>query len=98
MYISTAVFSKPGGLTTTEAIVSDLPFIVFGPLPGQEYANTSFILENDVGTFISTEDRIEYILNNLQKNPDSFDNMIENIKKIKKPNAAQDISRIILKD
>ncbi len=98
MYISTAVFSKPGGLTTTEAIVSDLPFIVFGPLPGQEYANTSFILENDVGTFISTEDRIEYILNNLQKNPDSFDNMIENIQKIKKPNAAQDISRIILKD
>ena len=98
MHVSTAVFSKPGGLTTTEAIVSDLPFIVFGPLPGQEYANTSFILENDVGTFISTEDRIEYILTNLQKNPNSFKNMIANIQKIKKPNAAADISKIILKN
>ncbi len=97
MYISTAVFSKPGGLTTTEAIVSELPFIVFGPLPGQEYANTSFILENEVGTFISTEDRIEYTLTNLQNNPDSFNNMIANIKKIKKPNAAADICKIILK-
>ena len=98
MYISTAVFSKPGGITTTEAIVSELPFIIFDPLPGQEYANTSFVLENEVGTFISTEDRIEDILNNLKDNPDSLNNMITKIKKIKKPNATNDICNIILKD
>lgn len=98
MSISTAVFSKPGGLTTTEAIVSNLPFIVFGPLPGQEYANTSFILENDIGTFISTEDRIEYILKNLKKNTDSFNEMKNNIQKIKKENATIDICNILLND
>ena len=97
MSISTAVFSKPGGLTTTEAMVSELPFIVFGPLPGQEYANTSFILDNEIGTFISTEDRIEYILNNLQKNPEAFDKMRNNLKKIKKPNSAENIVKTILK-
>ncbi len=97
MSISTAVFSKPGGLTTTEAMVSELPFIVFGPLPGQEYANTSFILDNEIGTFISTEDRIEYILNNLQKNPEAFEKMRNNLKKIKKPNSAENIVKTILK-
>lgn len=96
MSISTAVFSKPGGLTTTEAMVSELPFIVFGPLPGQEYANTSYILENEVGSFISTEDRIEYILENLKKNPKSFSIMKENIKKIAKPNSTKDICEILL--
>lgn len=98
MHISTAVFSKPGGLTTTEAIVSELPFIVFGPLPGQEYANTAFILENEIGTFISTEERIEYILLNLKKHPESFDEMRKNIKTIKKDNSSKDIAKIILKN
>lgn len=98
MHISTAVFSKPGGLTTTEAIVSELPFIVFGPLPGQEYANTAFILENETGTFISTEDRTEYILKSLKEHENSFKEMKENIKKIKKPNSSIEIANIILKD
>lgn len=98
MHVATAVFSKPGGITTSEALVSELPFIIFDPLPGQEYANTSFVLENEVGTFISTENRIEDILNNLKDNPSSFDKMIANIKKIKKPNAAEDICKIVLKD
>ena len=97
MHVSTAVFSKPGGLTTSEAIVSDLPFIVFGPLPGQEYANTAFILENEIGTFISTEDRVKDILIQLKNNKDSFKIMKENIKKIKKPNSSKDICNIILK-
>lgn len=96
MNISTAVFSKPGGLTTTEATVSELPFVVFGPLPGQEYANTSFILDNEIGTFISTEDRIEYILENLKKNPYLFDEMKANFSKIAKPNSTIDVCDIIL--
>lgn len=98
MHVSTAVFSKPGGLTTTEAIFSNLPFIIFGPLPGQEIANTKFILENNIGVFISTKETIESVLDNLKRNPNSLDIMRENIQKIKKPNATLDICNTILEN
>lgn len=39
MSISSVVITKPGGLTTTESLVSNLPIIVINPLPGQEEEN-----------------------------------------------------------
>lgn len=98
MAISAAVFSKPGGLTTSEAIASGLPFIIIGPLPGQEYANTIFLLDNNAGLLISGDNRIDYILNNLKKHPESFKEMSKNAKQIAKPNATIDIIENIIKD
>lgn len=42
MSISSVVITKPGGLTTTESLVSNLPIIVINPLPGQEEENALF--------------------------------------------------------
>lgn len=37
------LISKPGGLTAAEALCSELPLIIYRPIPGQEEANSRFL-------------------------------------------------------
>jgi processive 1,2-diacylglycerol beta-glucosyltransferase len=39
------VLSKPGGLTTSEALALGRPLFILNPIPGQESANSDFLLE-----------------------------------------------------
>ena len=41
MAISDLVISKPGGLTTSESLASNLPMIIINPIPGQEIGRAS---------------------------------------------------------
>ena len=43
------LISKPGGLTSSEALVCELPFVMLRPLPGQEERNTRYLEERGVG-------------------------------------------------
>jgi processive 1,2-diacylglycerol beta-glucosyltransferase len=45
MAVSSLVITKPGGLTTSEALASGLPMVVINPIPGQEAANSDFLLQ-----------------------------------------------------
>jgi len=44
MEISDLIITKPGGLTTAEALSKGLPMIVVHPIPGQETKNTQFLV------------------------------------------------------
>jgi processive 1,2-diacylglycerol beta-glucosyltransferase len=44
MAISHILVSKPGGMTCAEALASGLPLIIYQPIPGQEEANTRFLV------------------------------------------------------
>lgn len=43
---SDLVVTKPGGLTTSEALAAGRPMLVVNPIPGQEAANSDFLLEH----------------------------------------------------
>ena len=45
MAISELVVSKPGGLTSSEALAMGKPLFILNPIPGQEAANSDFLLE-----------------------------------------------------
>lgn len=45
MTASSLVISKPGGLTTSEALAIGRPLMVINPIPGQETANSDYLLE-----------------------------------------------------
>jgi processive 1,2-diacylglycerol beta-glucosyltransferase len=45
MAISSCIITKAGGITLTEAIVLQLPILVFRPLPGQELENALYLAE-----------------------------------------------------
>jgi processive 1,2-diacylglycerol beta-glucosyltransferase len=46
MAVADLIVTKPGGLTTSEALASGTPLVVVHPVPGQEERNSDYILEN----------------------------------------------------
>ena len=66
------LISKPGGLTTTEALLNDVPMIVPYFIPGQEEENADFLVKNNMAVRLSSNDKsirntIEALLTNDEK-------------------------------
>ncbi|SDC05900.1 processive 1,2-diacylglycerol beta-glucosyltransferase [Paenibacillus sp. UNCCL117] len=45
MAVSDLILTKPGGLTVSEALAMELPMLLYKPIPGQEQANASYLVE-----------------------------------------------------
>ncbi|MBP1995868.1 MGDG synthase family glycosyltransferase [Paenibacillus eucommiae] len=45
MALSDLIITKPGGLTTSEALALELPMLLFKPLPGQEKDNAAYLVK-----------------------------------------------------
>lgn len=97
MDISDFIVSKPGGLTTSEAIAKGVALLIINPLPGQEEANTKYIVSNNAGVHI-TKENIHEITNKIKNDPNYIKNMKINSKKIGKPYASNEIIDIVLND
>lgn len=95
MSISNLVISKPGGLTTTECLVSNVPMLAINPLPGQEEDNAKFLEENDVAIWIKKNDDLQISLESILKNDENLLYLKNNIKNISKPNSTKDICNIL---
>ncbi|MSR64837.1 MAG: glycosyltransferase [Verrucomicrobiae bacterium] len=48
MAVSDMIVTKPGGLTSSEALAMGKPLVIIDPIPGQEAANSDFLLEHGV--------------------------------------------------
>ena len=60
MQISTVVVTKPGGITTAEALTKAIPMLIIHPLPGQEAMNTRYLL--DAGVAVKAENPADAII------------------------------------
>lgn len=45
MHAADVLVTKPGGLTSAEALVAQVPTVLFKPLPGQEERNTRYLVQ-----------------------------------------------------
>ncbi len=84
------IVTKPGGLTTSEALAKGLPMIIANPIPGQEDRNVEFLLNNGVAFKISSTYPIDEALYQLFFNEDRLKTMGEMVKTIGKPYATRD--------
>ena len=96
MHISDVVFTKPGGLTTTECLVSNLPIIIINPIPGQETENADFLENSGCGIWLRKNDNISDLLNIILNDSNKLFNMKVNASLIAKPNSTRDICNIIM--
>lgn len=97
MAISDLVVSKPGGLTTSESLASNLPMIIINPIPGQEEENAEFLEEKDIGIWIRKNDSAYEIFRNLFANPEKLEKMKKNTEILAKKHSTEDICKTILK-
>jgi len=93
--VSNMVLTKPGGLTTSEALALGKPIFVLNPIPGQEAANSDFLLEHGAAVKANrVEDlpfRIEKLLGSSR-----LSEMATAAAALGKPRAAVDVCSAVL--
>lgn len=66
MAVADLIISKPGGLTTCEALAMGKPLLILNPIPGQEAANSDFLLQHGAAAKVNREEdlpfRVEQLL------------------------------------
>ena len=96
MSISDLVVSKPGGLTTSESLASNLPMIIINPIPGQEEENAEFLEEKGIGIWLRKNDSAYEIFKDLFSNPEKLEEMKKNTEILAKKHSTEDICKMIL--
>lgn len=96
MSISYIVVTKPGGLTSTESISSNLPIIIINPIPGQEEENATYLEKKNVAIWLHDTDDLQDKISKILRDSELINNMKENTKKIANVNSTRDIVEKIL--
>lgn len=95
MAIADLIITKPGGLTSSEALAMGRPLFILNPIPGQEAANSDFLLERGAAAKVNrVEDlpfRIEQLLGSKK-----LSDMAKAAKKLGRPRSAENICDEIL--
>ena len=89
------IITKPGGLTTSEALAKGLPMIMSNPVPGQEDRNVEFLLNAGAALKVSRTYPIDDAVN--QMFTGNRRALIEKaIQDLGKPTAARDLAEFVI--
>lgn len=96
MDASDLIVSKPGGITTSEALTRRLPMVIVSPIPGHEDRNAEFLTET--GSAVAATARLSFAeaVRKVISDPALCESMQKSIDTIRKPNATFDLCREIL--
>ncbi len=96
MNVSSMIITKPGGITTAEALAKNLPMLIIKPIPGQEANNTSYLTKEGAAVKVDRLEDINLIVDSLLADPERLKCLREAATRISKPNASFDIARLLL--
>jgi processive 1,2-diacylglycerol beta-glucosyltransferase len=96
MAISTMIITKPGGITTAEALAKGLPMLIVHPLPGQEAMNTKYLLKEGVAVKAESPEDAVVLLEELLYNKYKLRRMSEKARALARPESALNIARLAL--
>ena len=97
MHASDVLLSKPGGLTSSEALVADLPMILVRPLPGQEERNTRYLVSRRAAIRARGARGVAQAVGNLLSSPQRQAQLHRNMQPLRHPDAAEVVADRILK-
>jgi len=95
MAASDAMVTKPGGLSISEALVSQLPLIFFNAIPGQETGNIKVLKTYGIGISGCSIDQIGKELAKMRSSEDIFLTILKKTKVLARPFAVKDIISLI---
>jgi processive 1,2-diacylglycerol beta-glucosyltransferase len=90
------IVTKPGGLTSSEALAKHVPIIMINPIPGQEERNVEFMLNNGLAMNVTKTFPVDVAIYQLFRFPEKLRIMSEAIKLVGKPNATKSLCDFIL--
>ena len=96
MEASDCIVTKPGGLTTSEALAERLPMIIVNPIPGQEERNREFLINNGTAMAVSKTMPIDEVIFQLFSNPERIEAMKKSIEYLRRPNSTEDLCKLVM--
>ena len=98
MDASDIIITKPGGLTTSEALAKGLPIIAMNPIPGQEDKNLAFLVNCGAALAVSSEYTVSEALYQLLSNEWRTELMRESVRRIGKPDSTARLYDFVMKE
>jgi len=95
MAVSDLLVTKPGGLTTSEAMAMGKPLFILNPIPGQEAANSDFLLEHGAAAKVNSVDDLPFRLDQLLDSK-KLAEMARAAKSLGRPKAAAAVCQAVI--
>ncbi|WP_438444718.1 MGDG synthase family glycosyltransferase [Gorillibacterium sp. sgz5001074] len=83
------LITKPGGLTTSEALAMGLPMLLYKPLPGQEYDNAAYLTGMGAAVQAGQADEFVHTLRRLLDHPEQLAWMKERVRFLARGRSAE---------
>ena len=96
MTVADLIVSKPGGLTTSEALALGRPLFILNPIPGQEAANSDFLLERGAATKVNRVEDLPFRIKQLLGSS-KLKEISRAARALGRPHAAADICREVVR-
>lgn len=81
---SDIIISKPGGVTTFEAIAAEIPLLAFSPTLPQEQSNARFIEANQLGAVLPKQmKQVPQAIEALMRQPERLNSMRQNMRQFR---------------
>jgi processive 1,2-diacylglycerol beta-glucosyltransferase len=96
MAVADLIITKPGGLTTSEALAMGKPLFILNPIPGQEAANSDFLLERGAAAKANRVEDLPFRVGQLIGSK-KLSEMAKAAKALGRPQAAQTICEEVLR-
>jgi len=95
MAVADLIITKPGGLTSSEALAMGKPLFILNPIPGQEAANSGFLLEHGAAAKANRVEDLPYRIEQLLGSK-KLGEMAKAAKSLGRADSAQTICREVL--
>jgi len=79
------LITKPGGLTSSEALAAEVPLLIVRPLPGQEIRNAQYLLKENAAVMVKQEKSLPKVVDELLDHPETLASLQKTARDLKKP-------------
>ncbi len=90
------IITKPGGLSSSEALAKQVPILMLDPIPGQEDRNKEFMQNNGIALYLSDTFTADEAVYQLMHDPFKAQHLSDNAKRFAKPYAARDLGEFLV--
>ncbi len=96
MHASDVLVSKPGGLTSSEALAARIPMVLVKPLPGQEERNTQYLVSRGAAIHARGASEIVTVVRDVLASPARREALAASSEPLRRVDAAACVARRIL--
>ncbi len=92
MHASDVLLSKPGGLTSSEALAARLPMLLVRPLPGPEERNTQYLVGRGAAIRMNTEEELAQTVTGILTSHERRCSLEGGMSAVRRPDAARTVA------